>query len=171
MEMNEAADIQSAAMAMAFMRSPGIVTHPGPGFVFMTMITLTSGTAFIMWLGEQITERGIGNGMSLIIFAGIVVRLPSAIIEVYQKVSSGEWNPLFALVVIAVLLTHSFIGSGNTRWNVAPDEYPGIEGNDGSDMWNELVQPTRGQVVATGTPEQIASAEGSHTGRYLKQVL
>ena len=98
------AAIQSAAMAMAFMRSPGIVTHPGVGFVLMTVITLTSGTAFIMWLGEQITERGIGNGMSLIIFAGIVVRLPSAVIEVYQKVSSGEWNPLFAVVVIAVVL-------------------------------------------------------------------
>ena len=98
------AAIQSAAMAMAFMRSPGIVTHPGVGFVLMTIITLTSGTAFIMWLGEQITERGIGNGMSLIIFAGIVVRLPSAIIEIYQKVSSGEWNPLIALVVIAVVL-------------------------------------------------------------------
>jgi preprotein translocase subunit SecY len=98
------AAIQSAAMAMAFMRSPGIVTHPGVGFVLMTVITLTSGTAFIMWLGEQITERGIGNGMSLIIFAGIVVRLPSAVIEVYTKISSGEWNILFALVIIAVVL-------------------------------------------------------------------
>ena len=98
------AAIQSAAMAMAFMRSPGIVTHPGLGFVLMTMITLTAGTAFIMWLGEQITERGIGNGMSLIIFAGIVVRLPSAIIEVYQKISSGEWNPLVAVVILAVVL-------------------------------------------------------------------
>src|SRR6187402_9641 len=98
------AAIQSVTMALAFQRSPGVVTHPGVGFILMTMITLTAGTAFIMWLGEQITERGIGNGMSLIIFAGIVVRLPSAIIEIYQKVSSGEWNPLIALVVIAVVL-------------------------------------------------------------------
>src|SRR6187402_2649036 len=67
--------IQSATMAMAFQRTAGVVTHPGIGFILMTMITLTAGTAFIMWLGEQITERGIGNGMSLIIFAGIVVRL------------------------------------------------------------------------------------------------
>ncbi len=59
----------------------------------MTMITLTAGTAFIMWLGEQITERGIGNGMSLIIFAGIVVGLPSAIVEIYEKVASGDWSP------------------------------------------------------------------------------
>ena len=96
--------VQSAAMALAFMRSPGIVTHPGIGFVLMTMITLTAGTAFIMWLGEQITERGIGNGMSLIIFAGIVVRLPDAIIEIYQKVATGEWSLLTVLIVVAVVL-------------------------------------------------------------------
>ena len=57
----------------------GFVLNPGFGFVLMTMLSLTTGTAFIMWLGEQITERGIGNGMSLIIFTGIVVGLPSAI--------------------------------------------------------------------------------------------
>jgi preprotein translocase subunit SecY len=96
--------VQSAAMAMAFMRSPGIVTDPGVGFVFMTMITLTSGTAFIMWLGEQITERGIGNGMSLIIFAGIVVRLPDAILEIYQKVAQGDWSPLAVIILVAVVL-------------------------------------------------------------------
>src|SRR5580765_1592910 len=56
-----------------------IVLNPGPGFIILTMLSLTTGTAFIMWLGEQITERGIGNGMSLIIFAGIVVGLPAAI--------------------------------------------------------------------------------------------
>jgi preprotein translocase subunit SecY len=96
--------VQSLAMAMAFMKSPGIVTHPGVGFVLMTMITLTAGTAFIMWLGEQITERGIGNGMSLIIFAGIVVRLPSAIIEIYNKVATGDWSPLRAILIAAVVL-------------------------------------------------------------------
>ena len=61
----------------------------------MTMITLTTGTAFIMWLGEQITERGIGNGMSLIIFAGIVVGLPRAIANLYENVFvTGEWSVL-----------------------------------------------------------------------------
>jgi preprotein translocase subunit SecY len=70
----------------------------------MTMITLTAGTAFIMWLGEQITERGIGNGMSLIIFAGIVVRLPDAIYEIYLKVSNGDWSPLVVIAVVAVIL-------------------------------------------------------------------
>src|SRR5207248_9102748 len=61
-----------------------IVSNPGVGFIIMTVLSLTTGTAFIMWLGEQITERGIGNGMSLIIFAGIVVGLPNAIGNVYQ---------------------------------------------------------------------------------------
>jgi preprotein translocase subunit SecY len=96
--------VQAAAMAFAFMRTPGIVTHPGIGFVLMTMITLTSGTAFIMWLGEQITERGIGNGMSLIIFAGIVVRLPDGIYEVYLKVANGDWSPLWVIILFAVVL-------------------------------------------------------------------
>jgi preprotein translocase subunit SecY len=96
--------VQSATMAMAFQRTAGVVTHPGLGFILMTMITLTSGTAFIMWLGEQITERGIGNGMSLIIFAGIVVRLPSAIYEIYLKVSQGDWSLLLVIVVVAVVV-------------------------------------------------------------------
>jgi len=96
--------VQSATMAMAFQRTAGVVTHPGIGFILMTMITLTAGTAFIMWLGEQITERGIGNGMSLIIFAGIVVRLPSAIYEIYLKVANGDWSPLVVILVVAVVV-------------------------------------------------------------------
>lgn len=96
--------IQSATMALAFQRTPGIVTHPGIGFLLMTIITLTAGTAFIMWLGEQITERGIGNGMSLIIFAGIVVRLPGAAYEIYQKVATGDWSPIWVLVIVAIVL-------------------------------------------------------------------
>ena len=64
----------------------GIVINPGFGFVMLTMLSLTTGSAFIMWLGEQITERGIGNGMSLIIFAGIVVGLPNAIENIYTNV-------------------------------------------------------------------------------------
>jgi preprotein translocase subunit SecY len=96
--------IQSATMAIAFQRTPGIVTNPGIGFVLMTVITLTAGTAFIMWLGEQITERGIGNGMSLIIFAGIVVGLPGAIIEIYQNVDSGDMSPITVFLIVAAVL-------------------------------------------------------------------
>src|SRR5437879_8966240 len=70
----------------------------------MTMLTLTTGTAFIMWLGEQITDRGIGNGMSLIIFAGIVVGLPRAILDVYEKVSTNEWGVLQLIILIALMI-------------------------------------------------------------------
>jgi preprotein translocase subunit SecY len=80
-----------------------IVLLPGWGFRLMTVLTLTAGTAFIMWLGEQITERGIGNGISLIIFAGIVARMPSAIINTFQLMSSGSMN-IFTLVMIMVLM-------------------------------------------------------------------
>jgi preprotein translocase subunit SecY len=79
-----------------------LVLNPGWGFRLMTVITLTSGTAFIMWLGEQITERGIGNGISLIIFAGIVARLPSAITTTLQFMREGELGPLVALVILVL---------------------------------------------------------------------
>lgn len=79
-----------------------LVLNPGWSFRFMTVITLTSGTAFIMWLGEQITERGIGNGISLIIFAGIVARLPSAVSTTMQFVREGELGPLVALTILVL---------------------------------------------------------------------
>src|SRR6201992_626151 len=63
--------LQSIGIATILMRTPGLVIYPGPFFVALTVLTLTAGTAFIMWLGEQITDRGIGNGMSLLIFSGI----------------------------------------------------------------------------------------------------
>src|SRR6202163_2733425 len=81
----------------------GFVTTPGIGFTLMTMLTLTTGTAFIMWLGEQITERGIGNGMSLLIFTGIVVNLPSAIVEIVRKVQTGDW-PLIQVAIIVIMM-------------------------------------------------------------------
>jgi preprotein translocase subunit SecY len=83
---------------IAFVRNPGI------GFTLMTMLTLTTGTAFIMWLGEQISERGIGNGMSLIIFTGIVVNLPGAIVEMWNKMQTGEWSVLHVLIIVAMML-------------------------------------------------------------------
>ncbi len=88
-------------------RGPGgepIVFDPGWRFRFMTVITLTSGTAFIMWLGEQITERGIGNGISLIIFAGIVARLPSAVSSTIQFVQEGEMGILVLLLIVVVMV-------------------------------------------------------------------
>src|SRR5438874_2776686 len=82
----------------------GIVINPGYGFVLLTIISLTTGTAFIMWLGEQITERGIGNGMSLIIFTGIVVGLPNAIVEMVTKVQTGDWNALQVIIILAMMI-------------------------------------------------------------------
>ena len=91
--------VQSAGIA-ASLQGSGLAYDPGIGFILMTIVTLTTGTAFIMWLGEQITERGIGNGMSLIIFAGIVVGLPSAMQNIYENVFvTGQWN-LFQMVLI-----------------------------------------------------------------------
>ncbi|MGH9857699.1 MAG: preprotein translocase subunit SecY, partial [Acidobacteriota bacterium] len=88
-----------------------LVANPGLGFRLMTMITLTTGTAFLMWLGEQITERGIGNGISLIIFAGIVVALPGAIIQVVVNLQTKTMGLLtilllaaFMVVVVAVII-------------------------------------------------------------------
>jgi len=80
-----------------------IVLLPGWAFRLMTVITLTAGTAFIMWLGEQITERGIGNGISLIIFAGIVCRLPAASVNTVRLLSTGEMG-LFAVLILVILM-------------------------------------------------------------------
>jgi len=101
--------IQSTFIAMGLegMSGPGgepIVLNPGVPFILMTIITLTSGTAFIMWLGEQITERGIGNGISLIIFAGIVAGIPAAIINSIQLVKAGE----IAMFFVPLLLIFMF---------------------------------------------------------------
>jgi len=97
--------IQSFGIATGLQSMEGnIVIHPGFGFTLLTMISLTTGTAFIMWLGEQITERGVGNGMSLIIFAGIVVGLPGAIGNIYTNVFvTHEWG-FITLVVILIMM-------------------------------------------------------------------
>jgi preprotein translocase subunit SecY len=81
-----------------------VVYQPGWGFRLMTVITLTSGTAFIMWLGEQITERGIGNGISLIIFAGIVARFPSGLVRTMTLIRTGEMSLFIGLLILAVMV-------------------------------------------------------------------
>jgi preprotein translocase subunit SecY len=81
-----------------------IVEHPGLGFKLMTVLTLTTGTAFVMWLGEQITERGIGNGMSLLIFAGIVVGFPRGLIDTIQRIQRGDLSLIFALILVAMMV-------------------------------------------------------------------
>jgi preprotein translocase subunit SecY len=98
--------VQAAIIARTLIgMGSGIVVNPGIGFTLLTMISLTTGTAFIMWLGEQISERGIGNGMSLIIFTGIVQGLPSAIREIYTNVAvTRQWNVLQVLVIVLMMI-------------------------------------------------------------------
>ena len=98
------ATVQSGGIAFALQRDGQFVLTPGIPFVLMTMLTLTTGTAFIMWLGEQISERGIGNGMSLIIFAGIVAGLPSATNQVYDKLITNEWSVLELIILLAAMV-------------------------------------------------------------------
>ena len=96
---------QSFGIAVALQRQPNIVANPGPAFVLNTVLTLTAGAVFIMWLGEQITARGIGNGMSLLIFAGIVVGLPRAMGELYSNVFvTHQWSVLTLLLLLAFML-------------------------------------------------------------------
>src|SRR5258707_1106819 len=103
--------IQSSTIASTLQSqtfaNQSLVYHPGPGFVLLTILTLTTGSAFIMWLGEQISERGIGNGMSLIIFVGIVVGLPRAIYDLYEKAKTQAWGaftPLAIIMLVALMV-------------------------------------------------------------------
>jgi preprotein translocase subunit SecY len=96
---------QGFMTAVALERSgPQIVIDPGWGFRLMVMITLTTGTAFIMWIGEQITERGIGNGISLIIFAGIVAGLPRAIQGIVENVQQRTWSIFTVFILVALMI-------------------------------------------------------------------
>ncbi|HEY0871850.1 MAG TPA: preprotein translocase subunit SecY [Vicinamibacterales bacterium] len=99
-----------------------LVYSPGWGFRFMTVLTLTTGSAFVMWLGEQITERGIGNGMSLIIYAGIVVGLPSAVFITLDQMRTGQIGPITIAILLvmmaAVIAAIVFVERGHRRVTV-----------------------------------------------------
>jgi preprotein translocase subunit SecY len=97
--------LQSFGIAFALQSSEGnFVLNPGPIFIMLTCLTFTAGSAFIMWLGEQITDRGIGNGMSLIIFVGIVVGLPQAIQNIYQNTFVTHQWPVLQMVIILIVM-------------------------------------------------------------------
>jgi preprotein translocase subunit SecY len=102
-----------------------IVPHPGVGFILITILSLTTGTAFIMWLGEQITERGIGNGMSLIIFTGIVVGVPAAMGNLYTNVFvTHEWSVLeLGLILVMMVAVVGFIVMVETAERRIPVQY------------------------------------------------
>src|SRR5690242_16573587 len=98
------AAFQALGISVALESQPGLVVDPGLAFRFTTVLTLTTGTMFLMWLGEQITERGIGNGISMIIFAGIVAGLPAAIGGTLELVRTGAMSPFVALVIFALVV-------------------------------------------------------------------
>jgi preprotein translocase subunit SecY len=101
---------QSIGIAIAIEQQPGLVLDPGLMFRFVTVATLVTGTMFLMWLGEQITERGIGNGISIIIFAGIAAGLPNAIGGLLELVRTGAMHPLTAIFIVAlVFLVTGFV--------------------------------------------------------------
>ncbi|MCR6479915.1 preprotein translocase subunit SecY [Variovorax sp. ZS18.2.2] len=95
---------QSFSIAVALESSAGLVIAPGFGFRITAMVSLTAGSMFLMWLGEQITERGLGNGISILIFAGIAAGLPSAVAGLGSLVTTGAMNPIIALFIIAVVV-------------------------------------------------------------------
>jgi preprotein translocase subunit SecY len=96
--------VQSFGIAFGLQKQGDFVLNPGVGFILMTMLTLTTGSAFIMWLGEQITERGIGNGMSLLIFAGIVTGLPRGVVDLIDKAKNGTWGALTPVLMAGLII-------------------------------------------------------------------
>jgi preprotein translocase subunit SecY len=102
--------VQSAGIAVFLQQAgdvPGglpLVNHPGIGFITLTMLTLTTGSIVVMWLGEQITERGIGNGMSLLIYAGIVVGIPKGIVATLKQLNTGDMGPIRLILLIALMI-------------------------------------------------------------------
>ncbi len=101
---------QGVGIAVAVESQPGLVLEPGLLFRFVTVITLVTGTMFLMWLGEQVTERGLGNGISIIIFAGIAAGLPNAIGGLLELVRTGAMHPLTAIVIsVLVVLVTAFV--------------------------------------------------------------
>jgi preprotein translocase subunit SecY len=111
--------VQSAGIAIGLSNSPGLVDHPGVFFIVSTVATLTGGTLFLMWLGEQITARGVGNGVSLIIFSGIVARLPSGIMALLSQARSGAVSgfvlPVILVMAVAVIAFIVFIERSQRR--------------------------------------------------------
>jgi preprotein translocase subunit SecY len=98
------AGVQAGGVAFALQGQSAVVMQPGFGFLFTAMVTLTAGTVFLMWLGEQITERGVGNGISLIIFAGIVAGLPRAVAGTLELVNTGQLSIPATLIILTLIL-------------------------------------------------------------------
>jgi len=116
------ATFQAIGIAIAIEAQPGLVIEPGPAFRFTAVVSLVTGTMFLMWLGEQITERGLGNGISIIIFAGIVAGLPGAIGGMGELVRTGAMGPLIAIIILVLVVAVTafvvFVERGQRRITV-----------------------------------------------------
>ena len=99
---------QAFAIAVALESQPNLVLDPGMVFRFVTVVTLLTGTMFLMWLGEQITERGLGNGISIIIFAGIAAGLPSGLVQMFGLVSNGSMHPVVLILILILVAAVTF---------------------------------------------------------------
>ncbi len=104
----QAAGIATALQASGANNGIPVVYSPGMGFVLTAVVSLTAGTMFLMWLGEQVTERGIGNGVSLIIFAGIVAGLPGAVFNTLEQARNGDMSPLTVIAIIAIVMAFTY---------------------------------------------------------------
>jgi preprotein translocase subunit SecY len=100
--------IATALQAGGASQGLAVVYNPGPGFILTAVVALTAGTMFLMWLGEQVTERGVGNGISLIIFAGIVAGLPSAVVGMFEQIRNGDMSALSAILIAAIVLGFTY---------------------------------------------------------------
>ncbi|MFM8375630.1 MAG: preprotein translocase subunit SecY [Phenylobacterium sp.] len=111
--------VQAAAIAASLQASPGLVVNPGPFFTLSTIVTLTGGTMLLMWMGEQITSRGVGNGVSLIIFAGIVAGLPTGVMQLFTVMQTGQVSSfggaMIFLLAIAVIFAIVFMERSQRR--------------------------------------------------------
>jgi preprotein translocase subunit SecY len=140
-----------------------LVYDPGWGFRLMTVLTMTTGSVFVMWLGEQITERGIGNGMSLIIFSGIVVGLPHAVIATLEQLSTGQMGlfRLLLLLVMMVLVIGAivFVERGHRRVTV---QYARSRPPAG----HRAVREAGGRAPDVRRLEHAHSAQGEHRRRH-----
>lgn len=96
--------IQSYTVTIYANSIPDAIAIARVPYTIIAMLTVTTGTIFLMWMGEQITQRGVGNGISLLIFAGIVARMPAAFVELFRKVGAGELNPVFVIIVLAMFV-------------------------------------------------------------------
>ncbi len=143
--------VQGMGIAFWLQRQPGLVMGGGGWtFTLMATLTMTAGTIFIMWIGEQITERGIGNGISLLIFAGIVVGVPNAITQLYERVK----DPGSALFVLVLLVVMVIITAGIVFFERGTAQ--------GSDQPHEA----HGRSPGGRDPIVVLAAEGQYRGRH-----